>query len=108
MFIEAGLPNEDVDNIIKNVDQHGNSKINYTEFISATFEVQSFLTEERLWALFCNFDVDETQQISAANLTEAFARMGKKLRAEEVTEIIETHDIGHTGQLSFDEFKAIF
>ena len=108
VFIEAGLPYTDVDDIIKNADQHGNSKINYTEFISATFEVQNFLTEERLWALFCNFDVDETQQISADNLTEAFARMGKKTTKEEVEQIIETHDINYSGQLNFDEFKCIF
>lgn len=70
--------------------------------------MQTFLTEERLWALFCNFDVDGTQQISAANLAEAFARMGKKMSTDEIAEIITAHDIDHSGQLSFDEFKVIF
>jgi hypothetical protein len=52
VFKEAGLPEQDVDSVIKNVDFNDNQLINYHEFIAATVEIQQFLTQETLWALF--------------------------------------------------------
>ena len=36
----------DIEQIIKEVDYYGNGKINYSEFLVATMNVQTFLTEE--------------------------------------------------------------
>ena len=47
-----GIPNEEVERIIKEVDYQGNKKINYSEFIAATIDVQTVLTHERLLAMF--------------------------------------------------------
>jgi Ca2+-binding EF-hand superfamily protein len=55
----------------------GNQKINYTEFLAATVNVQNFVTEERLWALFNTFDTDGSKFITANNLKEAFSRLGR-------------------------------
>jgi len=41
-----------VKNMIKEVDYHGNGKINYSEFLSATVNVQTFLSDTRLMAIF--------------------------------------------------------
>jgi Ca2+-binding EF-hand superfamily protein len=34
--------------------------VNYSEFLAATINTQSFLTEEKLAAIFKTFDVDNT------------------------------------------------
>lgn len=49
---DNGIPNEEVERIIAEVDYAGNKKINYTEFIAATIDVQLVLTEDRLNQLF--------------------------------------------------------
>jgi len=50
--------------IIKEIDYADNHKINYTEFLAATIHVQNFLTKERLEAIFKQFDIDETKNIT--------------------------------------------
>lgn len=50
---------------MNNVDYAGNGKINYSEFLSATIEVQRVLTEERVWAIFKYFDTDDSGEITA-------------------------------------------
>ena len=72
-----GLPNTDVDEIIKNADYMGNNKINYTEFLAATLSYQNFLTAERLQNLFNVFDTDGSGYITSDNLKEAFSRLGR-------------------------------
>lgn len=50
--VELEMQHDEVDKIIKEIDHHGNSKINYSEFLSATVEVKRFMTEEKLWMMF--------------------------------------------------------
>ena len=50
--------------ILDELDYLANQKINYTEFIAATIKVESFLTEEKLDALFNTFDVDGCGKIT--------------------------------------------
>ena len=56
---------QEIDEIIHNLDYAKNHKINYTEFIAATINVHTYLTEEKLDALFNTFDVDGTGKITA-------------------------------------------
>ena len=55
---------QEINEIITNLDYAKNHKINYTEFIAATINVQNYLTEEKLDAIFNTFDVDGTGQIT--------------------------------------------
>jgi Ca2+-binding EF-hand superfamily protein len=54
--------------MIEEIDYVGNHKINYSEFLSATLSCQKFLTDELLWTLFKQFDIDDDNNISNANL----------------------------------------
>ena len=45
-----------------------NGKINYSEFIAATLDVQKYMTDERLMEIFKHFDVDDTNYISRDNI----------------------------------------
>jgi hypothetical protein len=94
--------------IVRNVDYAGNGKINYSEFLAATVELKKVLTYDRLWALFKYFDTDNSGYITPANLREAFAKSGKMLTKEEMSQILELHDLEKNGILSFDEFRQIF
>ena len=55
---------EDVQKMVDEIDYFGNSKINYSEFLSATLSCQKVLTDEVLWTLFKQFDIDDTNYIS--------------------------------------------
>lgn len=54
----------EIKQIMDNVDYAGNGKINYSEFLAATIEVKSVLTDDRLWALFKYFDTDNSGYIT--------------------------------------------
>ena len=50
------LPKEDIDEIIKQLDYFGNGKINYSEFMAATYDMELFLSgeegDQRMKAVF--------------------------------------------------------
>ena len=45
--------------IIAQVDNNGNGKINYTDFLAATIDVHKVLTPQKLKGLFKHFDADD-------------------------------------------------
>ena len=82
--------------------------INYSEFLSATIQVKNILTEERLQAIFCQFDTDASGKITAKNIVRAMEKLGNKVNEEELKEIFPHYDIDQTGDITFEEFKLVF
>ena len=78
------MTTDEVDEIIHNLDYAKNHKINYTEFIAASINVSTYLTEEKLDALFNTFDVDGSGQITGRNIKDAFSKFGREVSDEEV------------------------
>ncbi len=78
------MTRKEVEEIMMHVDYAGNGKMNYSEFISATIEVQRVLTEEKIWAIFKYFDTDDSGEITSQNLKEAFAKTGKILQDSDI------------------------
>ena len=108
---ESGMSfkKEEVDKMIEEVDYIGNHQINYSEFLSATLSCQKVLTDELLWTLFKQFDIDDTNFISIQNLREVFRRLGRyEITEDEIKQAIEVHDTERDNKLSFAEFKRIF
>ena len=62
------LPAPEVERIISEIDYAGNGLINYSEFLAATVSTKEFLTEAKLWALFKQFDTDDTNFITRENI----------------------------------------
>ena len=62
------MSEEEINNIIKELDFAENKRINYSEFIAATINVKEYLTDERLQAIFNQFDIDNSGKITKANL----------------------------------------
>ena len=44
---------------------NSDGEINYTEFIAATINANDYLTDQRIEAIFQNFDLDKSGKISA-------------------------------------------
>lgn len=50
---------------MRELDEGGDKKINYSEFLAATISVKKILTEEKLMAIFKQFDTDGSGKITA-------------------------------------------
>ena len=73
------LGKEEIQSIIENLDFAENKRINYSEFIAATINVSEFLSEERMQAIFNQFDIDNSGKITKANLKQAFSKYGREI-----------------------------
>ena len=71
------------------MDYHNNKKINYSEFLAATLDVRSFLSESRLKAVFNQFDTDSSGKITKENIVLAMQKLGREITRREVDEMIE-------------------
>ena len=90
------------------MDYFGNHKINYSEFLAATLDVKVFLNEDKLNAIFNQFDTDNSGYISRENIVTALTKMGHEITQEELDDSMKKHDIEKNGVITKDEFKALF
>ena len=49
---QLSISSKEISEMINEVDYHGNGKINYSEFLSATINVRTFITEQKMQAIF--------------------------------------------------------
>ena len=70
--INPEISKDEIQTILREVDYVGNGKINYSEFLSATLDIQSFLTDSKLRTVFNVFDTDHSGYITADNIKFAF------------------------------------
>lgn len=75
---------EEISSIIKELDFAENKRINYSEFIAATINVNEYLTDERLQAIFNQFDIDNTGKISKDNMIQAFTKYGREINEDDI------------------------
>lgn len=81
---EQVASDKEIDDIIKQIDNDNNGQINYSEFIAATIDVRMYLTEERVLALFKQFDTDDNDFIEPSNIKDAFTKLGKEVSEEDI------------------------
>ena len=114
--IESGLikyygeekAKEETDNIFKKVDADGNGTISYEEFIRASIDKRSILTDKNLMTAYKLFDKNGDGSIEAKEIKEV---LGKDLignKDDKVwEEIIKEVDENGDGVVSFEEFKKM-
>ena len=105
---QMNISDKDIKQMIEEIDYHGNGKINYSEFLSATINIKTFLTDQKLMAIFSQFDTDGSGRISEENIYYAMQKLGQEIPRSEIKEMIKKHDLTKDGHLSFEEFKCIF
>lgn len=98
----------EVHEMIDQMDYHNNKMINYSEFLAATIDVKSFLSESRLKAVFNQFDTDSSGKITEENIFLAMQKLGREMDCGEIHQMIVQHDQTGDGCLSYVEFRAIF
>lgn len=98
---------EEIQNIIAELDFAENKRINYSEFIAATINVSEYLTEERLQAIFNQFDIDNSGKITKANMKQAFSKYGREIKESDIDDILAKHDKAKDSAISYEEFKAM-
>jgi calcium-dependent protein kinase len=101
------IPEDEINQIIKEVDLAGNGLINYSEFLAATLPSDDIFDHSMIWVLFKEFDVDNSDYITKENLLEAFSKRGKQLSQTDISDIIKKHDAAKNGRISFDEFASM-
>lgn len=101
------ISEEQIDAIIKEVDDANNNTINYTEFLAATVKARKYLNDNRLMMLFKEFDTDDTGYITKENLEEAFSKLEKPISSTEINKILDTHDSSKDGKISYEEFAKM-
>lgn len=87
------LSEEEINNMISELDFAENKRINYSEFIAATINLEEYLSDERLQAIFNQFDIDNSGKITRANLKQAFSKYGREISDEDMDDILSKHDI---------------
>lgn len=97
----------EVSDIISELDCNGNGKINYSEFMAATLDLDVILDDEHLWMLFKQFDIDDTNFITKVNIQKAMEKLGRQMTEREIDDAILTHDKTQDGQISFEDFKLM-
>jgi len=65
--------------MIRDIDTHGNKKINYTEFLMATSDIKILLDDGKLNALFGYFDTDNDGLITETDIVTAMKQIGHQI-----------------------------
>ena len=63
-------------------------------------DVKRFLDEEKLNALFNQFDTDGSGTITKENIVAAMNKVGHEITQEDLDNIMEQHDLANDGVIS--------
>jgi len=92
----------DVFNLFKTLDADKNGRIDYTEFLAATLDKQTYLKKERLYEAFCVFDKDGSGHISKQELVDVLKT--EKSQEKEIEKYIKAADKNGDGLIDYKEF----
>jgi len=97
---------DDIVEMFDSIDVNQNGHIMYTEFIAATLEAQGQLDEDQILQAFDRLDIDNTGTISKENMMDFFRDTG--VTDKEIEQMLREADDDKNGQVSFNEFLAMF
>ena len=84
------IKKEELEKLIKLVDENGKNSLDYTELLIAGINKQKLFNEEKLKMAFQYFDVNNSGIIEISDLKDAMLRFGKKIiNSEDVNKLIQ-------------------
>lgn len=87
------------------IDSDGSGEIDWTEFVAAALDRETYQTKDVLWSAFCAFDIDGDGQITKSELkTILEAGNGTGIDESKILELIADGDSDGDGCISFEEF----
>ena len=105
---DQDLTQDQIENIFSQVDTDVSGEIDYSEFVMATMNARSLLSQNRLESAFKAFDRDGNGQISPEEVKHILgAGQASGLDEKTVDKIISQVDSNGDGQVSFEEFKEM-
>jgi len=99
--------NDELKDMINEVDQDGNGKIDFEEFCSMmakTSKAGNSSNEDELKEAFKVFDKDGNGKISHEELKTVMESLGENLSETEVSNMIQEADLNGDGQIDYSEF----
>ena len=106
MQLKSNNINEkEICDLFNTIDLGKNGKIDYTEFLAATLQKQSYLKKERLYEAFCVFDKNKTGRITKEELMEVLKL--DKSQEKEAEIFIKDADKDGDGVINYKEFLEI-
>ena len=107
---KMGMRKEEADTIFDLIDYEKGGTIQFTEFCTACLDKEFMLTDEKLLAVFREFDIDRSGDISYQELRLLFG-----IRKDDISnghfvrlvKIIKEMDEDGDGTISFQEFSHI-
>ncbi|CAD8049302.1 unnamed protein product [Paramecium sonneborni] len=94
---------EEVDRIMKDIDQNNSGSIDYSEFVAASINRTKFLSQDRLSKTFKAIDKDGNGQISIDELKLIF---GNGLVPDQIWKQI-MHEVNDKEEISFQDFSEL-
>ncbi|CAG9332435.1 unnamed protein product [Blepharisma stoltei] len=82
-------------------------RLRYSDFLAATLNRKSALTESTLWAAFKYFDYDNSGKMTPVNIYSALKRAGVDITDEDLEMMLKEEGILLTQNIDFSEFKKI-
>lgn len=98
--------NKEVERMWKLVDNDGSGVIDYTEFLRAVLEEESYVCKENLRKAFYYFDKDRSETIEKYELMSWLSE-GAIIPMEVIEELIEDADVNEDGVIDFEEFQKL-
>ncbi|KAJ2479286.1 hypothetical protein IWW56_003193 [Coemansia sp. RSA 2131] len=100
---------EEIGDMINEVDENGDGKIDFSEFIAmmARQPMSSDGPEDEIMEAFRVFDKNGDGVISAQELRHVMTSLGEKLTDAEIEEMIREADVDGDGQINYEEFAKM-
>ena len=96
---------EQICDLFKKIDVGNNGKIDYTEFLAATLQKQSYLKKEKLYEAFCILDKDNCGKIKKEELMDILKL--DKTQEIEAEKFIRDADKDGDGAINYKEFLEL-
>jgi len=108
---QSGLlkTNSDLQSIMDGVDADGSGVIDYTEFLAATLDTRSYLSEDICWTAFSVFDLDGDGKITQEELRQVLdnGEVEEVVGQQSAASILKAIDANGDGTIDFEEFMAM-
>jgi len=103
-------PTEDeLQQMVAEVDTDGNGEIDFDEFVEMMVKkMEEDKSDEEILECFQVLDRDGDGFISESDLRDIMTTMGEKFTDEELSDMIREVDADMDGQVSYEEFVAMF
>lgn len=102
-----GSNTHQIDEIYNRIDVDNSGQIDYTEWVIATIDKESLLTEDKLRTAFNMIDDDGSGTITSHEIRDVICAGNQNIDPELWDKMIMEVDLDGNGEIDYDEFKVV-